>query len=60
MITMKKKMTKQEREELLKQLHEDNDAKIDKLLEERYPYMRIRMERATPKSWANENIPQLN
>jgi hypothetical protein len=46
---MKKKMTKQEREEILKQLHEDNDAKIEKLLEERYPYMRIRMERATPK-----------
>jgi hypothetical protein len=46
---MKKKMTKQEREEILKQLHEDNDAKIENLLEERYPYMRIRMERATPK-----------
>ena len=47
---MKKKMTKQEREEILKQLHEDNDKKIEKLLEERYPYMRIRMERATPKT----------
>ena len=34
MSTMKQMMTKQEREEILKQLHEDNDAKIEKLLEE--------------------------
>lgn len=48
---MKKKMTKLEREAMLKQLHEDNDAKIEQLIEERFPYMRIRLERPkeTPK-----------
>lgn len=51
MTMTKKKMTKQERDEILKQLHEDNDAKIEKLIEERFPYMKIRMERPreTPK-----------
>lgn len=48
---MTRKMTKHDREEMLKQLHEDNDAKIEKLIEERFPYMRIRLERPkeTPK-----------
>ena len=50
-MTMKKKMTIKEREEILKQLHEDNDARIEKLIEERFPYMKIRLERPkeTPK-----------